>query len=321
MKFRGILLPFPTPFDAAGEFDARALSENVGFWNGAGIDGYVALGSTGERVHLDEDERTSVVETARALVPRSLAFVVGVGEQSVRATVREARRMTEAGADALLVLTPHFYRGALTQDALAGFFLDVAEDAPAPLLLYNIPQNTGVSLAPETIARLAAHANIIGLKDSSGDMVSLVEILRLTGERDDFHVMTGHAAVFHAALCAGARGGILAAACVAPRHCARIYGSFAAGENDLARQLQRRLDPLARAVTTRFGIGGLKAALDLLGLRGGAVRPPLRSPDDAARSEIARLLVEAGAVDSRAHERETVRNVSDETSMEAKESL
>lgn len=305
-KLRGILLPFPTPFDAAGEFDAPALAENIEFWNGTGIDGYVALGSTGERVHLDEGERLFVVETARASVPRSLAFIVGVGEQSVRATVREAVRMADAEADALLVLTPHFYKGALTQDALTAFFLDVADAAPVPVLLYNIPQNTGVALAPATVARLAEHANIIGLKDSSGDVVNLVETLRLTHERDDFHVMTGHAAVFYAALCAGASGGILAAACAAPRLCSGIYDAVAAGDHERALALQRRLDPLARAVTTRFGIGGLKAALDLLGLRGGPVRPPLRAPVDDVRREIARSLEEAGVVDSGAHESETV---------------
>lgn len=293
-KLRGVHIPFPTNFDDAGELDARALRANVARWNGTGVSGYVALGSTGERVHLDEGERRRVVEAAREAVPLEMAFVVGVGEQGTRATAADARRMSEAGADAVLVLTPHFYRGALTGEALYGHFAAVADASPVPVLLYNIPQNTGVTLAPEVVARLAAHGNIVGIKDSSGDVLALTEMLRLTLEgADEFVVMTGHGGALYAALGAGAPGAILAVACVAPELCVAIYEAFAAGDDERARSLQRRLAPLAAAVTTRFGIGGLKAALELLGYAGGAVRAPLRSPGDDARREIARLLAEA----------------------------
>jgi 4-hydroxy-2-oxoglutarate aldolase len=292
-NLRGVLIPFPTPFDKDGEVDARALCENVEHWNATGVAGYVALGSTGERVHLGERERAAVVEAARACVARGMSFVVGVGEQSTRGTTAEVKQVAKAGADAVLVLTPHFYRGALTQEALFGHFAAVADDSPVPVILYNIPQNTGVALAPETVARLSEHANIVGIKDSSGDMVNLVETLRLVGVgRDDFVVLTGHAGVFYASLCAGVGGAILAAACVAPRLCVSIYEAFAAGDHGRGRESQRRLAPVARAVTTRYGIGGLKAALDLLGFRGGGVRAPLRAPDADARREIARLLEE-----------------------------
>jgi 4-hydroxy-2-oxoglutarate aldolase len=289
-RLRGVLLPFTTPFGADGEVDARALCENLRRWNATGVTGYVALGSTGERAHLEERERAAVVEEARACVPDRLAFVVGIGEQSTRLACLEAKNAA-AGADALLVLTPHFYRGAMTQDALLGHFNAVADASPVPIILYNIPQNTGVAVAPETVARLAEHENIAGIKDSSGDMVNHVEMLRLAGEgRDDFTVLTGHGGVFYAALCAGAGGAILAAGCVAPRLCVEIYDAFKAGEHGRAVELQRRLAPIARAVTTRFGIGGLKAALELLGYAGGLPRAPLRAPDEQARAEIGRLL-------------------------------
>jgi 4-hydroxy-2-oxoglutarate aldolase len=297
---RGVLLPFTTPFGVGGEVDAAALGANIERWNEAGVAGYVALGSTGERAHLDECERMEVVETARGCVGSGLAFIVGVGEQSTRGTIAEARRAVGAGADALLVLTPHFYRAAMSQEALAEHFAAVAEASNVPVVLYSIPQNTGVAIAPETVVRLSEHPNICGIKDSSGDLLNLSEMLRLAGGcHDDFAVLTGHAGVFYASLCAGACGAILAAGCVVPRLCVRIFEAFRAGDHAHALDLQQRLAPLARAVTTRYGIGGLKAALDLAGYGGGAVRAPLRAPGAEARAEIARLLEEAeGAPDA-----------------------
>ncbi len=297
-KLRGVHIPFPTNFDDGGEVDARAVCANIERWNRTGVSGYVALGSTGERVHLEERERLSVVEAARGAVPTELAFVVGVGEQGTRATATDARRMAEAGADAVLVLTPHFYRGAMNAEALCEHFEAVADASPVPVLLYNIPQNTGVTLAPDAIARLAAHGNICGVKDSSGDVLALTETLRLTGTEaaDDFVVMTGHGGALYAALCAGAPGAILAVAAVAPELCVAVYEAFEAGEYERARTLQKRLAPLAAAVTTRFGIGGLKAALELLGYAGGPVRAPLRGPSEETRRELARLLEEASVL-------------------------
>ncbi len=288
---RGILLPCTTPFAESGRVvDARALGGNIGRWNETGIDGYVILGSTGERVHLDERETLEVVSAARAAVPEHLAFVVGVGAHGTRASIAEARRAAEAGADAVLVITPHFYRAQMTPAALADYYETVAEASPVPVVLYNIPQNTGIALSPETVARLCAHPNIVGIKDSSGDMVNFLEMLRLAS--DDFAVLTGHASLLYAALSAGAQGAILAAGCVAPKLAVRIAGLVGRGEHDAARELQRKFTPLARAVTTRFGIGGLKYALDLRGYAGGEVRAPLTMPDEAARREIARTLDE-----------------------------
>ena len=295
MSLHGVLIPFTTPFAADESVDLKALRANLARWNAAGIAGYVALGSTGERVHLDARERAAVVETARESVPREMSFVVGVGEQGTRGTIEECKLAARAGADAVLVLTPHFYRGAMTQAALATHFEAVADSSHAPVILYNIPQNTGVALAPETVARLSEHPNIAGIKDSSGDVANFVEMIRLTAERaEQFAVLTGHAGVFYASLCAGAVGGILAAGCVLPRLCVEIYEAVRACEHERARESQRRLASVARAVTVRFGIGGLKYALDLLGFEGGVVRAPLSSPDEDARREIARLLEEAG---------------------------
>ncbi|MCA1565193.1 MAG: dihydrodipicolinate synthase family protein [Acidobacteria bacterium] len=295
-KLRGILLPCTTPFAESGQVvDARALGANIARWNETGIGGYVILGSTGERVHLDERETLEVVNTARACVPEHLAFVVGVGQHGTRQSIAEARRAAGAGADAVLVITPHFYRAQMTPAALADHYESIAAASPVPVVLYNIPQNTGLALSPETVARLSGHGNIVGIKDSSGDMVNFLEMLRLSS--DEFAVLTGHASLLYAALSAGAQGAILAAGCVAPEVAVEIARLVGRGEHDAARELQRKFTPLARAVTTRSGIGGLKYALDLRrGYAGGEVRAPLTMPDEATRREIERTLEECRPV-------------------------
>jgi 4-hydroxy-2-oxoglutarate aldolase len=299
-KLHGILVPFTTPFRPDGEVDADGLRANLARWAETPLSGFVALGSTGERVHLDTSERARVVEAAREAVSASFVFVVGVGAHSTRLTIGEAREAARAGADALLVITPHFYRGAMSQEALYEHYVAVADDSPVPVVLYNIPQNTGVAVAPETVARLAEHENVAGIKDSSGDFVNFVEMLRLAGRREGFALMTGHASTLYASLCEGARGAILAAACVVPELCVEVYESFTAGEHARARDLQERLLPVARAVTTRYGVGGLKYAMSLRGYAGGRVRAPLHMPGEEARAEIARLLEEAKGPHARA---------------------
>ncbi|HXM37015.1 MAG TPA: dihydrodipicolinate synthase family protein [Pyrinomonadaceae bacterium] len=323
-NLRGVLLPIVTPFDDKGDVHASAMRANINRWNTTGIVGYTVLGSTGERVHLDEREYCRVTESARAAVPRELAFIVGAGQQSTRGTINEVKAAADAGAEAVLVITPHFYRSAITQDALIAHYIAVADSSPVPLILYNMPALTGVNIEPETVARLREHHNIIGVKDSSADVeglkrtVDLVRESSLNGSssnapatgsspalsirdgaaagssrRDDFVVLTGNGTVLYDALRAGADGAILAVGCVVPELCSEIFRAVKAGENERAATLQGKLTPLAQAVTTRFGIGGLKAALDMIGYVGGAVRAPLPSPNEGARREIARLLEEA----------------------------
>jgi len=290
-RLRGILLPCPTPFTIEGEFAADALSANVKRWHETGVTGYVALGSTGERVHLDEREYLSVLETMRAAVPASQLLIAGAGQQSVRHSTGEIKRAASAGADAVLVITPYFYRAAITQAALVDYYTAVADGAPVPVLLYSMPELTGIILAPETIAELSRHEQIIGVKDSSGDIVRFAETLRLVPE--EFAVLTGNGPLLYAALTAGATGAILAAACCAPQLAVEIFAAVNRGDHNRALTLQRAFTPLARAVTVGYGIGGLKHALDLAGYTGGTVRAPLKLPATEARREIAQLLSDA----------------------------
>lgn len=298
-NLRGVFLPITTPFDPAGDLDLRALQSNINKWNDTGVNGFVMLGSTGERVNLDEREYLEVITTARAAVragDEGLAFIVGAGQQSTRGTINEIRRVAaNVPIDAFLVITPHFYRASITQEALVAHYQRVADEAPAPVILYSMPALTGIKIEPETAARLSEHENIIGIKDSSADVAALRETIKLV--RKDFAVLTGNGTVLCEALTAGAIGGILAVGCAAPALCLAIFRAAMSGDSETAVRLQSSLTPLAQAVTTRFGIGGLKAALDLQGYVGGGVRAPLRAPDAEACREIERCLLEAGSLE------------------------
>lgn len=285
---RGILLPDTTPFEVDGSIAYARLRANLEAWNRTGIRGHVLLGSTGERVHLDDREYLQVIETARAVVPSELAFIVGAGQQSTTGTISEIKRAAQAGADAVLVITPYFYRAAISQDTLVSYYTAVADASPVPVLLYSMPVLTGIKIESETIARLSQHANIIGVKDSSNDVAGFSKTVSMCPS--DFAVMTGNGTVLLDALRAGATGGILAVGCAVPEVCVEIFRAFNTGEEEHAAMLQSKVTPLATAVTTKYGIGGLKVALDLAGYHGGAVRAPLRAPAESARAELALLV-------------------------------
>ena len=284
---RGVLLPITTPFDAAGNVDLGGLRANIARWNATGISGYVLLGSTGERVHLDENEYLKVIEAARAEVgprPEGLTFIAGAGQQSTRGTIDEIKRVVgHATVDAFLVITPHFYRPSITQQALTGHYQSIADESPVPVILYSMPALTSVKIEPETAARLSEHENIIGIKDSSADLDGLRETIKLV--RKDFAVLTGNGTVLNQALSAGACGGILAVGCIVPDVCLEIFRAVTSGESEHASSLQTKLTPLAQAVTTRFGIGGLKAALEMKGYVGGTVRASASPRQRSARRD------------------------------------
>jgi 4-hydroxy-2-oxoglutarate aldolase len=288
-KLCGVLLPITTPFKSDSAVDLSGLRSNILKWNETSIAGYVVLGSTGERVNLDEDEQLQVIAAARDAVPSNRLFIAGVGQQSTRGTIREIEILNTAVAvDAVLVITPHFYRAAITQDALLEHYRAVADAAPVPLILYSMPALTGIKIEPATAAALGEHPNIIGIKDSSNDIAALRETIKLA--HNDFAVLTGNGTVLREALGAGACGAILAVGCVAPELCLEIFSAATSGDMKRSQRLQSGLTPLAEAVTTRFGIGGLKAALDMSGYVGGHVRAPLRAPDNHACAEVQRCL-------------------------------
>ncbi|MFQ5829141.1 MAG: dihydrodipicolinate synthase family protein [Candidatus Methylomirabilia bacterium] len=291
-NFEGVFIPVPTPFRGE-ELAVEQLKANLERWNRTALAGYVVLGSTGEFPLLTEEERERVLGAAREAILPDKTFIAGTGAESTQVTVRRTRWVAEIGADAAIVITPYYYKPALTQaSAQVRHYLAVADASPIPVMLYNFPRNTGVNLEPETVARIAEHPNVCGIKDSSGNIVQAGQIIHQTPK--SFHVLVGAAAALLPALALGASGGILALANIAAQEYCEIYRLARQGSWDEAREIAYRLMPVDRGVYARYGLGGLKAALDLEGFYGGPCRAPLPVPDGDAIEDIKEFLAAVG---------------------------
>lgn len=294
LELSGVFPPIPTPFDASGDVDHEALTANLERWNQYDLAGYVVLGSNGEGVYLSTEEKVRVWETARRAIPAGKLLIAGAGCESTRQTIEMSSRAAVAGADAVLILTPHYYAGQMTPDALTRHFKDVADRAQVPVVLYNMPRFTHVDMDASTVARIAHHPNVIGIKDSGGNVAKLAQIVGMV--EDDFQVLAGSAGFFFPALTVGAVGGVMALANLAPRVLIDLYQLSRSQEWDLAAALQGRLVRANTAVTAQFGIAGLKAALDMLGYYGGPVRSPLQPLQDREIQALKEILVEGGVL-------------------------
>lgn len=288
MKLSGVMPPITTPFQD-GKLALDKLKNNFQKWDKTGLSGYLVLGSNGEAVYLNEKEKIKVVEISRESIPSSKIMLVGTGMESTQETIQFTNHVAKMGADYALVVTPSYFKGSMKPQILYDHFIAVAESSRIGILIYNVPQFTGINLDPEVVAKLSEHPNIIGIKDSSGNIGQLSEIIHLS--QKGFAVFVGSAPVFFPALCIGAVGGILAVANVVPQECVQIQNLFNKGKMGEARALQSRLTPLAKAVTTKYGIGGLKMAMDLAGYFGGNPRLPLKKPGKEVEEELKRLLL------------------------------
>ncbi|MEP7273869.1 MAG: dihydrodipicolinate synthase family protein, partial [Acidobacteriota bacterium] len=292
INLNGIIAALPTPFSETGEVAPDKLTSNLASWNQTGLLGYLILGSTGEFPHLTTEERLTVIETVRDSTPQEKLLLVGTGELSTRATIEMTRQAASRGADAAVVVTPFYYKRLLDEEQLEAHYLRVADNATIPILIYLIPQFSGVYLRPETIARLSEHPNIIGLKDSSGDLSSLEDLFGLVNT-DEFSILMGAPQLLKQSLAAGAAGGVLAVGCVAPRTCVTLEQMCRSDADGRTEALQDRLSRLSRR-TTANGIGYVKAALDLVGLYGYLPRSPLPAPTSEQREDIAAAIAESG---------------------------
>jgi 4-hydroxy-2-oxoglutarate aldolase len=291
-SFEGVFLPVTTPF-RGDDVAADRLADNLRRYHAAPLAGYVVLGSTGEFPMLSEPERDRVLVAARDAIPRDRVFLAGTGACSTLHTVRQTRRAAEIGADAAIVITPHYFTRVLAKpEAQVRHYLAVADASPIPVLLYNFPLNTGINLEAETVAKIAAHPNVCGIKDSSGNIPQAAQIIDQTPK--SFHVLVGSASALLPALAIGASGGVLALADIAPREYCDVYALARAGRWDEAREIAARMMPADRGISARYGIGGLKAALDLQGFFGGPCRAPLATPDGDAIEDIKEVLATAG---------------------------
>jgi 4-hydroxy-2-oxoglutarate aldolase len=284
MQLTGVFAPIPTPFDAAGALDLARLRAALPRWVDSPLTGLVVLGTNGEAGLLTDDEAACVIEAARGAVPRDRLLVAGTARESTAHAIAAARQAASLGADAVLVRTPCFFKGLMTGDAFERHYTAVADASPVPVLLYNFTAATGVNLLPDVAGRLALHPNIVGMKESGSDIAQIADLVASVPE--GFSVLAGSASTFFAALCAGVTGGVLALASLVPDPCVRLFQLVRDGQYEQARVLQRRLLPLARLISTGYGVPGLKAALMLAGVDAGFPRLPLVPAPDAATSAI-----------------------------------
>jgi 4-hydroxy-2-oxoglutarate aldolase len=291
LDLRGIFPPIASPF-IDGKLALEKLESNITRWSKTGIKGIVVLGSNGEAAYLSESEKRELMQAAVSVSPKNILVIAGTGCESTSETIRLTNDCARLGAKAALVIPPHFFGAKMNDKALYSHYRKTADEAAIPLLLYNVPKFVHLVLTPDLVFRLSEHPNIIGIKDSSGDVSLIGEYLRRSAE--GFNVLVGTAGALFGGLSLGCPGGILALANIAPEECVRILERTQAGDYEAARSLQIRMISVDKAVTAIFGVAGLKAALDLLGYFGGEVRSPLMPLEEDEKKKIAAILMEAG---------------------------
>jgi len=292
--FNGIYTPIVTPFREDESIDFNKLKHNLDLWGKTDLDGIVVLGSNGEFIYLNQDEKLKVVDFVIRNFNRDKKIIVGTYADSTLETIALTKKMAELGAHAALVLPPHYYKGGMNEEILYRHFTDVADESPIPVMIYNMPGNTGINLTSKLVSRLSKHENIVGIKDTAGNIVQLTEIVRDTDE--DFSVFAGNAGYLLPALAVGARGATLALANIFPQDCCRLVDLVKEGKLEEARNLQLRMVEINYLVTGGMGVSGLKYALDLLGYQGGSVRRPLRPLTEEKKEIIREALVRYGAL-------------------------
>jgi len=271
--FSGVFAALTTPFAHDGPVSLADLKHNVHRYNQTDLAGYVALGSTGEAVLLTRAEMDGIRATVKESAAKVKKLLAGAGAESTAETIERTKRAAEFGYDAVLVKTPYYYKPAYKPEVLIAHYRRVADESPIPVMLYSIPQFTGIALESAEVAALAEHPNIIGIKDSSGNVQCVAEIVAATPPK--FQTLVGSAASVYPSMAIGARGAILALACALPEKCVALFELFRKGHHEKARELQSILVRASKLIVSEPGIAGVKHAMDQRGYRGGIPRPPL----------------------------------------------
>ena len=273
MTFSGVFAALTTPYAQDGAVSLSDLKHNLRLYNSTDLAGYVALGSTGESVLLRRAEMDAILATVKEAAAKEKKLLAGTGAESTRETIERTKRAAEFGYHAALVKPPHYYKPAYKPEVLIAHFLRVADESLIPVMLYSIPQFTGITLSAAEVAALAEHPNIIGIKDSSGNVQGVAEIVAATPPA--FQILVGSAASVYPSMTIGARGAILALACALPEKCVALFELFRQGHHEKARELQAILVRASKLIVSELGIAGVKYAMDQRGYRGGIPRPPL----------------------------------------------
>ncbi len=288
VSLRGVFTPIVTSFDPDGRVAHDKMAFNLKKWNQTGLSGYIVLGSNGEWVYLNEQEKADVLKTARQAIPKDKLMIAGTAHESTVNTIALTEQAAHIGADAAIIVNPHYYKSQMTAPVLTRYYHAVADASPIPIVIYNLPPATGMDLSADLLVELSHHPNIIGVKDTGGNMPKMGETIRRADP--SFQVLSGSANFFYPSLTMGVTGGILALANLAPDESVALFDLFNAGELEKGRQLHLRMLPVNLAITSRFGVSGLKAALDMVGFYGGPPRPPLLPLDEARRQELESIL-------------------------------
>ena len=295
IDLHGIFPPITTPF-VDGKVAYDQLAFNIEKWSKTGLKGLVVMGSNGEYVYLSADEKRKLVAKAVESTPEHMPVIAGTGCESTQETIELTCDCAGIGAHAALVVTPHYYGGRMNEVVLRDYFTAVADNSPIPILLYNVPKFTHVNLSAKMVAELSHHPNIVGIKDSTGNVIQLGEFANHVDV--NFDLLVGTAGALFGALALGCVGGVLALANIAPLQCVKIYELIKDGSFEEAKNLQLKMIPVNQAVTATYGVPGLKAAMDMLGYFGGNPRPPLLPASEKEKAEIREILIKAELLDA-----------------------
>jgi len=290
----GLMVPAVSTFTPSGELDGTAFRRNLAAHMALGMDGVLVGGSSGESSLLEDADRQQLLSWARETVPADRWLIAGVGSESTRLTISRARDAKAAGADAVLVISPHYFLKRMTEPALLAHFTAVAEASPLPVLLYNMPAYAHLVLSPAFVHEMARHPNVIGMKDSAGNLPVLKQYLEAQG--DGFKVLTGSGGTVVPALELGVSGAILAIALYAGRAVRTMVDTWRAGDREAAAAMQQTLTPLATDIAGAMGPAGIKAAMSLVGLDGGPPRSPLLPVDGDELATVRARLQAAGLI-------------------------
>lgn len=294
-EIHGVLPPVVTPFTAEGKVDFDAFAQNIAQWNDTGVCGYLVLGSNGETPYLQEADKLELIcLAARHAAPGKL-IMAGTGMESTQATIELTKKAAEAGAHCALVLTPNYYGDQMGDDAQIAFFTEVADQSPIPILIYNVTKFTHVNLSPAAASVLSKHPNIIGMKDSSGNIAQLIAFMT-QGLDPEFNLMVGTASAWYPALAIGVKASVMALANCCPRECVQVQQLFEKGEYKASLELYKRMFPVNACVTGKLGVPALKYACDRLGYRGGAPCKPLLPLTPAQQQQVEAILKTAQLV-------------------------
>jgi len=294
-QLKGILPPITTPF-IKGELSIEKLEFNISKWNSTSLSGYVVMGSNGESVLLTRDEKLKLIEAAKKFASEEKLLIAGTGSDSIKETISLTNDSAKLGVDYALVLTPSFYKSEMKHEAFVKYFSKVADSTDIPVIIYNVPKFTGVDIETETVLELSKHQNIAGIKNSTENIRQIIEFVSKT--KNEFNVLVGTASMLYSGFTSGAVGGIVALANIAPKETVQIHEFVNQGNLIDALSLQQKMIPINKAVTSKFGVAGLKAAMDLLGYYGGDPRVPLAPLNELNKNILINILKDSGLLNN-----------------------